>query len=293
MRYDGSRLRADPAVLSAYANYLLLAVRAFRAEDVSISQLHVQNEPNSDQKFPSCLWTGESMRDFIRDHLGRRFAAAGESCELWADTLERGALQGWLPDQIDGDCYHNWLHTIMADQDARTFMKGVGYQWAGKGALAQTRAEWPDLPVIQTEGECGDGKNTWSYAFYVFDLLWQYFNHGASAYAYWNMILPPGGESTWGWRQNTMITADGAGGAVTFNPESYMIKHLAHFVRPGARFIPLRGNLAGFALAFLKPGERHVLALANPASAGRHHRLGSAFPARPHRPARPLPHHLE
>ena len=265
-RYNGSRLRADPAVLSAYADYLLRAVRAFRAEGVSISQLHVQNEPNSDQKFPSCLWTGASMRDFIRDHLGPRFAAAGESCELWAGTLERGALLGWQPDQIESDSYHNWLHTILADPAARAFVKGVGYQWAGKGALAQTRAEWPDLPVIQTEGECGDGKNAWSYAFYVFDLLWQYFNHGASAYVYWNMILPPGGESTWGWKQNAMITADGATGEVTYNPEFYVMKHLAHFVRPGARFLPLRGNQAGFTLAFQNPDGRHVLAFANPSS---------------------------
>jgi glucosylceramidase len=224
-RYNGSRLRNDPAIHSAYADYFLRYVRAYREEGVPVSQVHVQNEPASDQKFPSCVWTGASMRDFIRDHLGPRFEAAGEPCEIWAGTIERGQLVGWQPETLDSECYHSWLHTILDDPAARRFVKGVGYQWAGKGALAHTRAEWPDLPVIQTENECGEGKNTWSYAFYVFDMLWQYFSQGCRAYVYWNMILPPGGESTWGWKQNTLVTVDGATGAVTYNPEFHVMRH--------------------------------------------------------------------
>ncbi len=264
-RYNGGRLRDEPRVREAYAEYLLRAVLAYRAEGLDVVQLHVQNEPNSDQKFPSCVWTGAEMRDFIRDHLGPRFDAAGNPCEIWAGTIERGALQGWLPDRLDGDCYHNWLHTILADPAARAFVKGAGYQWAGKGALPQTRAEWPDLPVIQTEGECGDGCNTWSYAFYAFDLLWWYLHHDASAYVCWNMILPPGGESTWGWRQNSLLTIDETNRSVTFNPEFFVMKHIAHFVRPGARNLRLTGCHAGFSLAFENPDGSIVLALANPA----------------------------
>jgi glucosylceramidase len=264
-RYNGGRLRPESRVHAAYAEYLLRAVLAYQAEGLDIAQLHVQNEPNSDQKFPSCLWTGAEMRDFIRDHLGPLFDAAGHPCEIWAGTLERGALQGWLPDQLESDSYHNWLHTILSDPAARAYIKGAGYQWAGKGALPQTRAEWPDLPLIQTEGECGDGRNAWSYAFYTFDLVWWYLHHGASAYIYWNMILPPGGESTWGWKQNTLVTIDAPTATITYNPEFYVMKHLAHFVRPGARALPLAGARAGFSLAFANPDGSRVLALANPA----------------------------
>ena len=263
-RYNGSRLRSEPRVQAAYADYLLKFVKAYRNEGVEIGQLHVQNEPNSDQKFPSCLWTGASMRDFIRDHLGPRFEAAGERCEIWAGTIERGLLLGWQPESLEGDCYHNWLHTLLSDREVRRVVKGVGYQWNGKGALAQTRANWPELPIIQTENECGDGRNSWSYAFYVFDLMWHYFNQGCRAYAYWNMILAPGGESTWGWKQNTMITVDGATGAITYNPEYYVMKHLAHFVRPGARCLPLRGDQAALSLLFQNEDGSRVLVVANP-----------------------------
>ena len=261
-RYNGSSLRDTPKVYAAYADYLLKFVQAYRQEGVEIAQLHVQNEPNSDQKFPSCLWTGEKMRDFIRDHLGPRFAAAGEPCEIWAGTIERGTLTGW--DLREGDSYHRWLHTILSDSQARQYIRGVGYQWSGKGALAQTRANWPHLPIIQTENECGDGKNTWAYAFYVFDLLWHYFHHGCSAYVYWNMLLAPGGESTWGWKQNTLLTLDPARNTVTFNPEFYVMKHLAHAVRPGARFLPLAGDQAALSLLFQNPDGSRVLTLANP-----------------------------
>jgi glucosylceramidase len=262
-RYNGGHLRREFRIHETYAEYLLRAVLAYRAEGLDVVQLHVQNEPNSDQKFPSCVWTGAEMRDFIRDHLGPRFAAAGNPCEIWAGTLERGALQGWLPDQLDGDCYHSWLHTILADPAARGFVQGAGYQWAGKGALPQTRAEWPDLPIIQTEGECGDGRNTWSYAFYTFDLLWWYLRHEASAYVCWNMILPPGGESTWGWKQNSLLTIDERDHSIRYQPEFYVMKHVAHFVRPGACVLPLTGGHAGFSLAFANPDGSLVLVLAN------------------------------
>jgi glucosylceramidase len=280
-RYNGGRLRAEPAVRAAYADYFLRYVRAYRAEGVSVSQIHVQNEPNSDQKFPSCLWTGAEMRDFIRDHLGPRFESAGEACEIWAGTIERAALIGWDPSTLTGDSYHTWAHTILSDPAARRFIKGVGYQWNGKGSVAQTRAEWPDLPVIQTENECGDGKNSWDYAFYVFDLLWHYFNDGCSAYVYWNMILPPGGQSTWGWNQNTMIMVDGASGAITYNPEFYVMKHLAHHVRPGARFVPVKGNQAAFSLHFENADGTRALLLANPSATAR--ALDFAIPGLPAR----------
>ena len=78
--YNNGVLRWEPEILEAYALYLLRFVEAYRAEGLPVQQLHVQNEPNSDQKFPSCVWTGAKMRDFIRDYLGPRFRQAGVYC---------------------------------------------------------------------------------------------------------------------------------------------------------------------------------------------------------------------
>ena len=117
---------------------------------------------------------------------------------------------------------------------------------------------------MQTENECGDGKNTWAYALYVFSLMQHYINNGVVAYVYWNMVLPPGGVSTWGWPQNAMITADPEGGRITHNPEFYVMKHCANFVKPGAVVCGLRGPWQAMSVAFRNPDGRHVLVTANP-----------------------------
>jgi glucosylceramidase len=224
--------------------------QAYAAEGITIHQVHVQNEPNSDQKFPSCLWTGELMRNFIRDYLGPAFREHNLDCEIWAGTIEK-------PD------YVAWAHTILADPEARKFISGVGYQWAGQGAVQRTHASWPQPGLMQTENECSDGKNTWEYAGYVFDLLQHYITNGVNAYVYWNAVLQPTGLSTWGWNQNSMFTVDPKESTLIRNPEYYVMKHFTAFVRPGARRMQLAGAMAGMAVAF-EERDRAVVVLHNP-----------------------------
>ena len=249
--YNSGLLCWEPEILEAYALYLLRFVRAYQAEGLPVYQLHVQNEPNSEQRFPSCVWTGEKMRDFIRDYLGPRFRKDGVACEIWAGTIER-------PD------YDAWAHTILLDPRTRSFVSGVGYQWAGKGAVQRTHQSWPALPLLQTECECGDGSNTWEYAHYVFTLLHHYLSNGVNGFVYWNMVLPPGGRSTWGWAQNSMIIVDAAQQSVTYNPEFYVMKHIAHFVPPGSVRRDLQGPWSGNTLAFQAPDHSTVVVSANP-----------------------------
>ncbi len=86
--YNYGVLRWEPEILEAYALYLLRFVQAYQAEGLPVHQLHVQNEPDSNQKYPSCIWTGAKMRDFIREYLGPRFREAGVACEIWAGTID-------------------------------------------------------------------------------------------------------------------------------------------------------------------------------------------------------------
>jgi len=261
--YNHGNLINTPENLQAYALYFQKFVEAYAAEGVNIAQIHVQNEPNSDQKFPSCVWTGEQMRDFIRDYLGPHFEVEGIDCEIWAGTIERAMIHGWESSLIGQSDYAQWAHTILSDNAARKYIAGVGYQWDGKGVIQRTHIAWPDMPIMQTENECGNGENTWDYAHYVFDLVWHYFTNGAVAYTYWNMVLPDGGLSTWGWKQNSMFSIF-ADGTVRPNPEYYVIRHIAHYVKPGAVRVGLTGMLAAYALAFRNPDGTTVIVAANP-----------------------------
>jgi len=237
--------------LDAYALYFAKFCEAYASIGIPIRQIHIQNEPVANQKFPSCVWTGEQLRDFIRDHIGPLFRRRRIDCELWLGTLNTAD-------------YDAFPFTVLSDPKAHAYVAGVGFQWDGKGAVQRTHDAWPEKRLMQTENECGDGQNTWEYAGYVFNLIQHYLANGVNAYLYWNMVLEPGGRSTWGWNQNAMITVDRNRKNYTLNPEFHVMKHFAHFIRPGAQRLDLSGPWASNAVAFRNPDERTVCVLRNP-----------------------------
>lgn len=116
----------------------------------------------------------------------------------------------------------------------------------------QTVQSYPELRYMQTENECGDGKNSWEYAQYVFNLFRHYFVNGANSYIYWNIVLERLGRRTWGCGQNSMITIDPKTKGVAFNPEFYVMKHFFHFVTPGSVRIDTLEKWTGNPVAFKK-----------------------------------------
>ena len=72
-----------------------------------------------------------------------------------------------------------------------------------------------------------------------------------SIYDYWNLALFKGEVSTWGWQQNSLISVDYETGECHYNYEFYEMKHISHFVKPGAVCL----GTAGYpeALAFRNP----------------------------------------
>lgn len=265
--YNYGTLRWEPRVLDAYARYFSRYVREMRTQGIPIAQVHVQNEPVADQKFPSCLWTGAQLRDFIRDWLGPRMAAECPQTEVWLGTINAPfhnyVLEGLSVDGMTQG-YDQYAGLVLADQGARRFVTGVGYQWGGKNAIERTRESWPGVRLMQTENECGDGKNTWEYARYVFNLVRHYTKHGAEAYAYWNMVLPEGGLSTWGWKQNTLVSVHLETGDFTLNPEFWVFRHLSAFVQPGAIRQAVSGPWAANALVFANEDGSVVVVVSNP-----------------------------
>ncbi|MDA3959273.1 MAG: glycosyl hydrolase [Planctomycetota bacterium] len=248
--HNHGRLIWDSEHRSTYARYLLKAVAAYRAAGLPVDALHVQNEPDSDQKFPSCCWTGATLRDFIRDDLGPLVERECPDLALWLGTIERGD--------------HNaWVIPTLVDPEARRYCAGVGFQWAGKAAIPGVHASFPDLPLAQTEHECGNGTNTWDYAHYGFDLACHYLRNGVTSYCWWNPWLEPGGNSTWGWHQNSLYTIDTAG-TVTENPDGVMFRHLCAAGRPGSKVLATSGSWSANARAWSNSDGSTGLALHNP-----------------------------
>ena len=90
----------------------------------------------------------------------------------------------------------------------------------------------------------------------------QYFGYGANAYLYWNTALKEGGISTWGWHQNSLISVDTLKKTYTYNFEYYLMKHLSHFVKKGAKRLNTEGSYQNL-LAFINPDKSVVVVVQN------------------------------
>ena len=214
-----SRFIMEPEYLKAYALYFSKFVQAYQNEGIEISAVHVQNEPNSAQNFPSCVWKLQDLGIFIADYLAPQFKADSIGSQIWLGTIERPQIE-----RVDD---------VLQYPGVLDVVKGVGFQWGGKGAIENVHAKYPQMQLMQTETECGDGSNDWAAAEHTFELMKHYFENGANAYMYWNMILDETGKSQWGWKQNSMISIDSQSKKIVYNPEFYLMKHLSAFVQPG------------------------------------------------------------
>ena len=268
--YNGGRFIQEQCYWEAYARYFLRFVEEYAAEGIRIAQVHVQNEPVSRQPFPSCVMSGEEFRIFIGKYLGPLFEKNGCETEIWLGTLngpetdERKFRSG----------FNEYANAVLLDPDAGKYTKGVSYQWAGKYALHRTRLAFPNVPLIQSENECGEGANSWEHAWYVADLLHHYLSHGVIGYVYWNSVLEPKGESTWGWRQNSLFTVDPQRGAISANPEYHIMRHYSAFVKRGDRRETCASPWAGNAVAFRREEDHSAAVIVrNPFAGGRSIRI--------------------
>jgi len=249
-RENVTQFRMEPAYLNAYALYFKKYIQSYRNEGINITGIHVQNEMNSCQSFPSCIWTAEDLGIFIGKYLGPTISSAVPDAEIWYGTFERPSVE-----KID---------TIMQDPVTSKYIKGISFQWAGKQAIPGVRIKYPELKLMQSETECGNGSNDWKAAEYTFSLMKHYFDHGVSVYSFWNSVLDETGKSQWGWKQNAMITVNRSTREVTFNPEFYLLKHFSYYIQPGAKKLKTDGNNSEL-LAFINPDKSLVIIVGNKA----------------------------
>ncbi|MGK7397240.1 MAG: glycoside hydrolase family 30 protein [Candidatus Cyclobacteriaceae bacterium M3_2C_046] len=243
----------------AYALYFEKFIRAYRDQGINLYAIHVQNEPAACQLFPSCLWNGAQLRDFIKNYLGPHFEANDVDAEIWLGT-------------INNDNFDAYAGTVLADPEAKKYIDGVGYQWAGKKAIGPNHQAYPEMKLMQTESECGNGLNTWEFAEYTFSLLKHYLDNGANSYLYWNMVLNEHAFSNWMWRQNSMVTVNTKEKTFHFNPEYYLMKHFAHFVPAGSQNINT-GETELPIVAFARPDQKIVILINNNQDQSRQHSI--------------------
>ncbi|MFM2360161.1 MAG: hypothetical protein RLY16_2154 [Bacteroidota bacterium] len=229
----------------AYALYFSKFILAYRKQGIKIGMVMPQNEFNSAQVFPSCTWTPTGLANFI-SYLGPEMKKLG--VKVFIGTVERGNVK--------------LIDTMMNNPLCSKFVEGIGFQWAGKGAIEDAHRQYPKLTLYQSEQECGNSKNDWKYCNYAWDLMKHYLTNGANVYTYWNTSLKSGGISTWGWKQNSLISVDTIKKTYAYNYEYYLLKHVSHYVQPGAKLLKAEGDFTDL-LSFVNPDKSIIIVLRN------------------------------
>ena len=234
----------DEAYFEAYALYFRKYIQAYREQGIDIFMVMPQNEFNSAQNFPSCTWTAQGLANFLHYLVP---AMKEEGVEVYLGTVER-------PNRALVD-------TILTDPLIGKDIKGAAFQWAGKTALPIIHESYPELTMVMSEQQCFNGANSWNDFMAAWDLLKHNMDNGVSIYEYWNLALFDGEVSTWGWQQNSLISVDYETGAYRYNYEFYEMKHISHYVQPGAVYLGTSGSMEE-AMAFRNPDGSIVVLVA-------------------------------
>lgn len=235
MREGQDSFIQEDKYFEAYALYFKKYVQAYRENGIDIFMVMPQNEFNSAQNFPSCTWTAKGLANFLHYLVP---AMKEENVDVYFGTVERAnrAL----------------VDTILTDPLIGKDIKGVSFQWAGKDALPLIHESYPDLVMVQSEQQCFSGANDWANFMSAWDLLKHNMDNGVAIYDYWNLALFDGEVSTWGWQQNSLVSVDYETGALKFNYEFYEMKHISHYVKPGAVYLGSTGSMTE-SMAFRNP----------------------------------------
>ena len=238
----------DQRYLQAYANMFCKFIDLYAAEDIPIDMVMYQNEAYSYTPYPGCAWTAEGTIKFNKEYLAPALKEKHPEVKLYVGTFNANR-QDYVQRIVNG---------------LQGCVEGLGFQWEGRENLDFMREKHPDLHMVSSESECGNGQMDWRAGEHTFYLLHEYIGRGCDEYYNWNFILCDQGRSAWGWKQNALVQVRSANRTYRYTPEYYAYKHFSHFVEPGSTllaFCPMKEGLQ--AIVFRRPDNRRVVICGN------------------------------
>ena len=220
----GGRLKSE--AYEVYSNYFVKYIDAYKAENIGIKSISVQNEPlHFTAGYPCMEMSPSEQNVFIRDFLGPKFAENGVQTEI-----------------ILYD--HNWDNTnyaisILNDPITKSFVAGSAFHgYAGNvNSMSLVHNAHTDRGLYFTEISGGEWATNFSD-----NLQWNMGNiligttrNWSKNVLMWNLALDQNhGPLNNGCQDcRGVVTINNSTGQVTRNVEYYSLGHFSKFVRPG------------------------------------------------------------
>jgi glucosylceramidase len=140
---DGS---LKPELYPTWALYFSKYIRAYAEEGIDIWGVTIENEPlGNGGQWESMIFSPTSMADFLKNHLGPRFAEDGIDAKILIYDQNR-------------DHVEEWVDVILGDAEAAKYAWGTAVHWYSSTvdwypeALNAVHERYPDKPIVHTEG---------------------------------------------------------------------------------------------------------------------------------------------
>ena len=221
----------DPRYLQSYADMFCRFIDLYAEQGLPITKVMYQNEAYSYTVYPGCAWTAEGTLRFNNEYLAPTLREKHPEVELWIGTFNTNRLD-YVEKIIDGLVSHK----------SGSMLKGIATQWECRENLPKLRERYPQLRLMMSESECGNGSMDWKAGEHTFFLLSDNLGNGCDEYYNWNFILADKGQSTWGWTQNALIQVDSKTRQKRYTAEYYAYKHFCQFVASGTEMIAYAGR---------------------------------------------------
>jgi O-glycosyl hydrolase len=256
MKSSGSMVGGTllPAMYSAFADYFVKFIQAYRAQGIAVDYLGLQNEPlNVPADYPGMSMDPATQTTVLRDYV----LPALSSNQLTNKILVFD--HNW-----DGSYYPD---TVFSDATLAASPQVVGTAWHGyggtPGVMLAVQNQFLTKGNYETEHTGGSWVSDQIRA--DFEEIIHVMRSWGRCYVKWNLAGDQyDGPHSGGCSDCTpLVTVNSTSGLVSYTPDFYTLGHFSKFVLPGASRV-YSGNAAGIiSAAFLNPDGSKVLVAYN------------------------------
>ncbi|HJT73198.1 MAG TPA: glycoside hydrolase family 30 beta sandwich domain-containing protein [Chitinophaga sp.] len=242
-----------PEYYSVYAQYFVKYIQAMKAEGITIDAITPQNEPLHGGNNPSMVMQAAEQADFVKNHLGPAFNAAGLTTKII--VYDHNADKPEYP------------AAILGDAAAYPYVDGSAFHLYGGNisALTQLHNAYPQKNIYFTEQWVGGpGNFAGDLKWHVGTLIIGATRNWSRNVLEWNLAADVNYDPHTEGGCTTCMGALTIGTGVSRNVAYYIIGHASKFARPGS--VRIASNITGELqnVAFkTKEGKKVLIVLNN------------------------------